>query len=147
MLRQQRMRVARQFEGAEHVDLEDLAPLVLGVVVGGAGEVAAGVVDQDVEALALVLDPVEHLAPLFVVGDVADEGADVAVGKFLGQFVARGFQRVAVAGDDEHGGAEAEQFARDRAADAGAAAGHQRELAIEAPAVRVHVAFPGRSPA
>src|SRR5690606_26189255 len=121
---------------------------VLGVLGGGATEVAAGVVDQDVEAFVLVLDPVEQFAALFVVGDVGDEGADVAAGDFLGQFVARGFQRAAAARGDQHAATETEQFARDRAADAGAAAGHQRELSIQSPAVRVHCGLPvwvGRS--
>src|SRR3546814_17050023 len=65
---------------------------------------------------------------LLVVGDVGDQGADVAVGKFFGQFVARAFEAVAVARGNQHAGAEAEQLARDRQADAGAAAGHQRQL-------------------
>src|SRR5690606_3507063 len=93
--------------------------------------------------LALVLDPVEHLAPLLVVGDVADEGADVPAGKFVGQLVARGLECVAAACDHQYGGAEAEQFARDRATDAGAAAGDQGKLSVEAPAMRIHVAFRG----
>src|SRR3546814_4521138 len=70
---QQRIGVAREFEGAEQVDLEDLAPLVLGVLGAGSGEVAAGIVDQDVEAFVLVFDPVEQFAALFVVGDVGDQ--------------------------------------------------------------------------
>src|SRR3546814_5314161 len=53
VLRQQRIGVAREFEGAEQVDLEDLAPLVLGVLGAGSGEVAAGIVDQDVEAFEI----------------------------------------------------------------------------------------------
>src|SRR3546814_8372585 len=84
-------------------------------------EVAAGIVDQDVEAFVLVFDPVEQFAALLVVGDVGDQGADVAVGKFFGQFVARAFEAVAVARGNQHAGAEAEQLARDRQADAGAA--------------------------
>src|SRR3546814_1728068 len=55
---QQRIGVAREFEGAEQVDLEDLAPLVLGVLAAGSGEVAAGIVDQDVEAFVLVFDQI-----------------------------------------------------------------------------------------
>src|SRR3546814_596996 len=98
---QQRIGVAREFEGAEQVDLEDLAPLVLGVLGAGSGEVAAGIVDQDVEAFVLVFDPVEQFAALFVVGDVGDQGADVAVGEFFGQFVASAFEAVAVARGDQ----------------------------------------------
>src|SRR5690606_36448832 len=39
-----------------------------------------------------------------------------------------------VARGDQHARAEAEQLRRDRAADAGAAAGHQGQLAVQAPA-------------
>src|SRR3546814_16042851 len=144
VLRQQRIGVAREFEGAEQVDLEDLAPLVLGVLGAGSGEVAAGIVDQDVEAFVLVFDPVEQLAALFVVGDVGDQGADVAVGEFFGQFVASAFEAVAVARGNQHAGAEAEQLARDRQADAGAAAGYKRQLSVQSPAVRVHCGLPFR---
>lgn len=141
MLRQQRMRVARQLEGAEQVDLEDLAPLVLGVIVGGAGQVGTGVVDQDIQALTLVFHPIQHLAALFVVGDVADEGADIALGEFLGQFVARRLQRIAIAGHDQHRCAEPKQFPGDGPPDPGTAAGDQRKLPVQPPAMRIHVAF------
>src|SRR3546814_18562066 len=86
VLRQQRIGVAREFEGAEQVELEDPAPLVLGVLGAGSGEVAAGIVAQDVEALVLVFDPVEQLAALFVVADQGNQGAQVAVGAVFGQF-------------------------------------------------------------
>src|SRR5690606_16112899 len=135
-----RVRVAREFEGAEQVDLEDLPPFVFGVVDRGPGQVAAGVVDQDVQAFALVLHPVEQLAALLVVGDVGDQRAQVAVRVLLEQVFARDFKRIAVARGDQHARAEAQQLGGDRAADAGAAARDQGELSVEAPARPVHAA-------
>src|SRR3546814_10387763 len=108
----------------------------------GSGEVAAGIVDQDVEAFVLVFDPVEQLAALFVVGDVGDQGADVAVGEFFGQFVASAFEAVAVARGNQHAGADGEQLARNRTADAGAAAGYNPHLSVLLPPVRVHSGVP-----
>ena len=93
------------------------------------------------QAFAEVLDPVEQLAALLVVGDVGDEGLDVALGEVLEQFGARRFERGGVARGQQHVGAEAEQLARDRAADAGAAAGDQRQLSVQAPTLRVHAAL------
>src|SRR3546814_4897102 len=81
---------------------------------------------------------------MFVVGDVGDQGADGAVGEFFGQFVASAFEAVAVARGNQHAGAEAEQLARDRQADAGAAAGYKRQLSVQSPAVRVHCGLPFR---
>src|SRR3546814_11121547 len=107
-------------------------------------EVAAGIVDQDVEAFVLVFDPVEQFAALLVVGDVGDQGADVAVGKFFGQFVARAFEAVALARGNQHAGADAEPLARDRQADAAAAAGPPRQLTVQSPAVRIHSGPPLR---
>ena len=141
------MRIARQFEGGEQVDLEDLPPLVLGVFGRGPGEVAAGIVDQDVQAVALVFHPVEQFAPLFVLGDVGDEDLHVALREVLRQFRARGLEPGGVARGQQHVGAESQQLARDRAADAGAAAGHQRQLSVEPPAPGVHAASFVPSPA
>ena len=111
MFRQQRVRVTRQFEGGEQVDLENAAPLFLGVIHRGLGQVAAGVVDQQVEAVGMVFHPVEDLAAVFVVGDIGGHGMDATIGEFVQQFVAHHFQCVRVARDQHHVGAKAEQFA------------------------------------
>ena len=91
------------------------------------------------QAFAAILDPVEDFAALLVVDHVGDQRVHLAVGDFVGEFVARSFQCGRVARDDQHFGAEAEQFARDRASDAGTAAGHQRQLSVQPPAIGIHV--------
>jgi hypothetical protein len=75
------MGIARQLEGGEQVGLEDAAPLILGVVVGRLGDVAAGVVDQQVQAIGVVLDPVQDRLPVLVIGDVGGQAVDLPVGK------------------------------------------------------------------
>ena len=135
---QQRIGIAGKLERREQVDLEDLAPLVLGVVDDCATTVAAGVVDQDVEAFAAILDPVEDFASLLLVGDIGDQCMHFAIRDFVGEFVAGALQRRGVARDDQDFSAEAEKFARNCAADAGTATGDQRQLPVESPAIGVH---------
>ena len=50
---------------------------------------------------------------------------DGALGEFVGQLVAHRFQRIGIARDQPHVGAEAQQVAGDGQADAGAGAGDQ----------------------
>ncbi len=146
MPRQQRVQVARQFERGEHVGLEDAAPFVLAVVGGRPADIVAGVVDQDVQPLAEVLDPVEQFAPLLLIGDIGGEHLHLALGKVLLQLRARGVQAGRVARGQQHVGAEAEQFAGDGAADAGAAAGDQRQVSVQPPASWVHAVSSCRAP-
>ena len=85
------MRIARQLERREQVGLEDAAPLVLGVVNRSLAQIAAGVVDQQVQAVGVVLDLVQDLAPVLVVGHIGGQRQDAALGIGIGQFVARRF--------------------------------------------------------
>ena len=139
MFREQRIRAAAELEGGEQVGFEDAAPLVFAVVQHRAGDVAAGVVDQQVQA-ALVGRPVEDLGALFLVGDVGRQCQHrvFGAGEFIFQFGARLLQRVGVARDHQHLRAQAQQLAADGQADAGTGAGHQCALSVQGPAVRWH---------
>ena len=60
-------------DDAEHVDVQDAAPLVVGVVLDRAGRPDAGVVDQDVQAAAERGGGLaDRAADRFVVGHVGD---------------------------------------------------------------------------
>jgi len=135
----QRVCVARQFERREQIRLEDPAPLVFGVFGGRLADVAAGVVYKNVQAIAVVFHPVQDFASVLVIGDVGGQAMDFAVRVGIGQLVARHLQRIRIAADDQQVRPEAQQFARDRQADAGAGAGDQCGLSIQSPTLRAHV--------
>ena len=139
MLRQQRIGAATQLEGGEEIRFEDAAPLVLAVVQRRTGQVAAGVVDQDVQA-TVVGRPIEDLVALFLVGDVGGERHRrvLRAGEFVLEVGACLLQQGAVARHHQHLRAEAQQFAADREADPGAGTGHQRALSVQSPAGRCH---------
>ena len=58
--------------------------------------------------------------------------------EFLGQLVARHVQRIGIARDQHHVGAETQQLTGDGQADAGAGTGHQCALSVQGPALRSH---------
>ena len=132
------MRVARQLQRTEGVDLEDVAPFLLAVIGRRAGQVAARVVDEDVQAIAEILHPVEHGATILRIGDIGGEGMRLAVGHFDLQLLAHGLERRFIARHHQHRRAETHQFGGDGAADACAGAGHQCQLSVQSPALRVH---------
>ena len=138
MLAEQREGETAQFEGREQVGLEDVAPFLVGVVHGRLAGIGAGVVDQDLKSGAQVLDPVEDLAALLGVGDVGGERAHIRVRELLLEFIDGDIQRVLVARDDHHVGAQLQQLGGDRPADAGTRARDQRHLPVQTPAVRAH---------
>src|SRR5690606_27578276 len=82
--------------------------------------------------------PVEQLPALLLDADVGGEALHLALGEVLEQFGAGGVEAGGVTRGQQHVGAEAEQLSRDRAADAGAAAGDKCELAVEPPAPGIH---------
>jgi hypothetical protein len=91
-----------------------------------------------VQALALVLDPVQDRLAVRVVGHVGGHGQDVLRRILFGQLVARVLQRVLLARHKQQVRAQRSQLARDRQADAGAGAGHQCQLSVQPPPVRRH---------
>ncbi|MNV45070.1 hypothetical protein D3C71_1368550 [compost metagenome] len=137
--RQQRVRIARQFERRKQVGLEDPAPLVFGVFGGRLADVAAGIVDQDVQAIAVVFHPVQDFAAVLVIGDVGSQAMDLTIRVGISQFIAGHLQRIRIAADDQQVRTEAQQFARDRQADAGTRTGDQCGLSIQSPTLRAHV--------
>ncbi|SON87328.1 hypothetical protein XAP6984_800056 [Xanthomonas phaseoli pv. phaseoli] len=145
MLRQQWMRITRQFERRKHVGFENAAPFVLGVVDRGAGDVAAGVVDQQMQAIGMVFHPVQNGAALFIVGHIGGQPVQFALGKLVGKLIARLRQGIGIARHHQQVGAEAKQFARDGKTNPGAGASDEGSLSIQPPTVRCHVGDPLQS--
>jgi hypothetical protein len=135
VLRQQRMGVAAQFERREDVGFERRAPFVIGVVHRGFHHVAPGVVDEQVQAVAEILHPVEDFLALLCIAHVRGEGAHAAAVEFVFEFVAALLQQIGITCHQQHVGAEAKQFARRGEADAGTRTGNQRHLSIQPPAL------------
>jgi hypothetical protein len=144
MLRELRLRQPAQFPVREQVVLEQRAPLGFVVVERGARLVATGVVDQQMQFIAEVVQPVEQFGALLGIGDVGGEGDQLGLREIVLQFEPRGLQCSAVAGDHAQRGAEAEQLAADGQADAGAGTGDQGGVGVEAPASVAHSRVTGR---
>ena len=109
-----------QGERGEDVDAEDAREVVEGEVLQrrlGAGAEVAGVVDEQVDAVARGLD---QLGAVGGVGDVAGDRDDLAQGAELGRGA---LQRAGAAGVDDQAPAVAGQGAREREAEAAGGAG------------------------
>lgn len=104
---------------AEDVDVEDVAPFLVGVGLHGAPGPDAGVVDQDVEAAQVVDGRGHRRAHGGVVGDVGAVSGERLVDR----------RRVEV--EDGHHGATVREQVGGGPADAGGAAGHQGRQALE----------------
>ena len=123
-----RRRVGHQ-PGALDVELDHGAEALRGDRLGRAEELAAGVVDEDVEPPVALEHAVEEGADRVLVADVellVLEGARQARGQLGGLG-----ERLGAAPAADHGGAEARQLERRLAAEAAAGAGDHADLAVE----------------
>ncbi|MNV54637.1 hypothetical protein D3C71_1468410 [compost metagenome] len=99
------------------------------------------------QAIAVVFDPVQDLAAVVIVGNIGGQPMDATVGKRIDQLIAGDLQRIGIAPDDQHIGAEPEQFPRNGQADAGTGAGDQCGLSVQSPTLRAHMLLLRRGPA
>ena len=115
--------------GALDVELDHRAEPLRGDRLGRAEELAAGVVDEDVEALVALEHAVEEEPDRVLLADVellVLEGAGQAGGQLGGLG-----ERLRPAAAADHRGAEAHQLERRLAAEAAARPGDHADLAIE----------------
>jgi hypothetical protein len=121
-------RGARAQELAGEIDREHLVPLRQGQLVERCVLLQAGVVDQDVDGAELLDHGAEHGAHLRLIRNVGaqGEGAHPLGADLLGEA-----QRLVFVGDvvDDDIRPRLPERERDRPADAGASAGHERPLA------------------
>ncbi len=120
---------ARAEEDASEVDREDAVPALQRVLDDPASLRRAGAVDDDVEPAARGERPLQRLLPGRRLRDVALDDQRLAPGG--GDRRRRLAGRAGVAVDERHRGALAREAQRDRAADPGTGAGHDRDLVLE----------------
>lgn len=123
-------KLAAENELGVEVDLHDAVPILVRVLGGRLAEDGSGVVDQDVDSRKVGLDPFDEAIQRTPIGKVAGVSPKPASQRdhFLLDLAAGRFHRSADADDVGPG---LGQCPGNRAADPPAAAGHQREPAVE----------------
>ena len=121
---------------AEIVDLHGALEIVQPIerVFDAAPDRAARIVDQDVDAAVLALDPLDQRVALGRVGDVGGIGDERQPA--AGGFLSRGFELLRIARRDDDDAAGRGKPERGRQADARRAAGDEHDAAGDAAAQR-----------
>jgi hypothetical protein len=84
-------------EDAEEIDIQEMVPLLVGVVGNVAGDGDGGVVEQDINASVFSEQDVESCLHLIAGSDVTRQGKRFAALRVDG--IGRGFELVRIAGD------------------------------------------------
>ena len=92
VLHQQRMAEARDFKCGKSIELEQMPPLFIGIIRRRHRLIAAGVVDENVQAFVEVLDPIDQVTPLFIARNISRENLHITQRKFFEDFVAGIFE-------------------------------------------------------
>jgi hypothetical protein len=109
------------------VELHHGAKALGGDVLGGGEELAAGVVDEQVDPAVALQRLVDQTLHLIILADVASVGADASVGPQGGGLD----QRLGTAAGDNHLGTQRGELQRGHAAEPRSSAGDDRDLAVE----------------
>src|SRR6266516_2012790 len=121
-----RVALARHQEAASQIIAHDGVEAFLADLGERRRELAAGVVDEMIDARKTRQDAGDRLPDFFLLADVADESLGLAARR--GDFRLHGMQLVGRAADERDPRAECRELMRRAAADAAAAAGDDRHL-------------------
>src|SRR5712691_1581228 len=138
LLDHDRQHVAQAAHVAHELELQSFRPVVLGESFKHAAGRGACVVDHDVDAAERLVALRDEILGVGVLGEVGGDRDDLAPG-LLGDLGCSCLEWLLAARADRDIDAFARERARDALADAFAAAGHQRGLALE---LKVHLGLP-----
>ncbi len=124
-------RLAAHQERAGQVGLDDRLPALEGDLLGRADELAAGVIEQAVDCVALGQHPLEQRRDLGFVADVAGHGCGAAPGG--DDLIVHALQLAGCAPGKHDMRAQRGQLVRGGAADPAATAGYDDRLPREQP--------------
>src|SRR5262249_18546380 len=130
LLDHDRQHIAQAAHVAHELELHAFLPVVLAQVLDYAARRRAGIVDHDVDAAERLVALLDEVLGLGVVAQVGRDRYDLAVG-FLGDLGRRLLQHILAPGADRDVDAFLGERAGNAFADALAAAGHQRGLAVK----------------
>ena len=130
LLDHDRQHVTQAAHVAHELELQALLPVVLGQMLDHAAGRGAGIVDHDVDAAERLVGLLDEVLGVVVLAQIGGDRHDLAAGR-LGDLLRGGFERLLAPRADRDVDAFLGERERDALADAFAAAGDQRGLALE----------------